>query len=98
MPFFLAAIGAVMLAAAVNGKHRELGDLWKAQFSGSGSFINVAILFFIVGAVGAIAQLKPLAIAFMSLILLVMFFGSAGTSESVNVITRIRQQVGGTTP
>ena len=85
-----------MVAAAINGRHKELGDLWKAQFAGGkGSFINVVILFFLIGAAGAITQLKPLAIAFMGLILLVMVLGSSGTTESTNALTRIRQQVGG---
>lgn len=95
MPFFLAAIGAVMVAAAINGRHKELGDLWKAQFSGKGSFLNVAILFFVIGAAGAVTQLKPLATAFMGLVILVMILGSSGTTESTNALSRIRQQVGG---
>lgn len=96
MPFFLAALGAVLIAAAINGRHRELGDLWQAQFSGPGSFVNVAVVFFLLGALGAISGLKPLATAFMGLLLLVMFFGSAGTEESINVISRLRAQLGGT--
>lgn len=97
MPFFLVALGLVMIAAAINGRHKELGDLWQEEFTGTQSFLNVALVFFLLGAVGAISNLKPLATAFMGLILLTMFLRGAGTEESINVISRIRAQLlGGT--
>lgn len=97
MPFFLVAIGLVLAASAINGKHRELGQLWAREFTGQGSFLAVALVLFLLGALGAITGLRPIAVAFMSLVLVVMFLSRAGTSESVNFISRIRQQLSGTT-
>lgn len=95
MPFFLVAVGIVLVAAAANNRHRELGELWASEFTGPGSFVNVVIVFFLLGAVGAISGLRPLAVAFMALVLLVMFISNAGTTESVNFISRLRAQLGG---
>lgn len=95
MPFFLVALGLVLAASAINGKHRELGILWAQEFTGQGSFLNVALVLFLLGALGAITGLRPVAVAFMSLVLVVMFLTHAGTSESVNFISRIRQQLSG---
>lgn len=95
MPFFLVAVGLVLAASAINGRHRELGQLWASEFSGQGSFLNVALVLFLFGALGAITGLRPIAIGFMTLVLVVMFLSNAGTSESVNVISKIRQQLSG---
>jgi hypothetical protein len=99
MPFFLIAVGLVMIAAAINDKQVELGELWKEQFTGPQSFLSIALVFFLLGALGAVTNLRPLAVAFMGLILLVMFLSNAGTSESINFISRLRaQMLGGSTP
>jgi len=95
MPFFLLAVGLTMLAAVINGKSKELGDLIQSIFSGPGSFINIAIVLLLLGAAGAITGLKPLATAFMGLVLLVLFLGNAGTTTSVNILTTLRKDVGG---
>lgn len=95
MPFFLVFVGVLLVAAAVNNRHRELGDLWVSEFTGQGSFVNVVIVFFLLGALGAISGLRPLAVAFMGLVLLVMFLTHAGTTESVNFISKLRTQLTG---
>lgn len=99
MPFFLIAIGIVLSMAAVTGRQRELGDLWLSQLRGPGSFLNVALVLLLIGAVGAISQLKPLATAFMALVLLVLVLSNSGTTESVSLIGKARSQIlGGSTP
>jgi len=95
MPFFLIAVGLLLVASAINNKAHELGDLWKDQFTGQGSFANVVVVLFLLGALGAVTNMRPLAVAFMGLFLLVFFLGNAGTSQSVSFVSKLRQQLTG---
>lgn len=98
MPFFLMAIGVVLLMAAINGRHKELGDLWLSQLRGPGSFLNLLFILLLLGAVGSIRALQPIAIAFMSLIILVVVLTNSGTVDSLSLIGRARAQLlGGST-
>lgn len=92
MPFFLIAIGSVLAASAINGKHKELGDLWKAEIV---PFGNIALVLFLLGALGAITGLRPIAIGLMTLVLVVFFLRNAGSTDSLNFISRIRQELSG---
>lgn len=99
MPFALLLIGLVMVMAALNNRQKELGDLWASELSGDGSFLNVLFVMFILGAAGAITGLKPLAVAFMGLVLLVMVLSNSGASDSLSIVADLRKQLlGGGTP
>lgn len=93
MPFFLIGIGLLLLMAGINGRHKELGDLWLSQMQGKGSFLNLAFVILLLGAFGAITGLRPLAVAFMSLILLVLVLSNSGTTETASLIGRFRAQL-----
>ena len=93
MPFFLIALGAVLVAAAINGRHKELGDLWLSEISGQGSFLNIVVVLLILGALGAITGLRGLAIGFMTLVLVVLFLSNAGTVPTINIISKLRAQL-----
>lgn len=98
MPFALILIGLAMVMSAVNNRQVELGNLWLSQLHGPGSFLNVLALLLLIGAAGAITQLRPLAVAFMGLVLLVMVLSNSGTVESATLLGKIRNQLLGNSP
>lgn len=98
MPFALILIGLAMVMAAVNNRHKELGTLWLSQLQGQGSFLNVLALLLLLGAAGAITGLRPLATAFMGLVLLVMVLSTSRSAESMSILGELKKQLLGTAP
>lgn len=92
MPIVFLIVGLMLLAAAVNNKQRELGELWSTQFSGPGSFTAWALAFLLLAAIGTIDVLKPMSRALMGLLLLVMILVN---SRDVDLITLIQAQIMG---
>lgn len=93
MPFLLLLLGIVMLMAAINGRHKELGDLWLSQVQGPNNFLNILFVLLLLAGMGSISALRPLAIAFMGLLLLVLVLTNSGTEQSVSLIGRARAQL-----
>lgn len=78
MPFAIIIIGAVLLVAGVRGTHKDLWTLVKGDFTGNSNFINWVAAIAVIGALGYIPKLKPLSIAFMTLLLLVLVISHGG--------------------
>ena len=90
MPLVILIIGVVFLIAAVRGTNKELGDLFKAQFVGPGSFTSWALAFLSLALLGTIPQLRPLARVLMGLLLLVIIIVQ---SREANLLTLLQAQL-----
>lgn len=73
MPIVLLIVGAVFLISAIRGTHKELGTLALSQFSGAQSFMPIMFAVILIGMIGTIEALKPLARAFLVLFLITLF-------------------------
>lgn len=90
MPIAILLVGAVFLIAAIRDKQTELGDLLKEQFTGAGSFTQWLFALLLIGLLGSVQQLRPLARAFLILVIIVMILVN---SRSVNLLTQIQTQL-----
>jgi hypothetical protein len=70
MAFVLLIIGITLLVAGVQDTQSDLFALLKKDFS---AFLMWFIAIFLIGALGYIPKLKPLSVAFMGLVILVLF-------------------------
>lgn len=81
MPIFFLAVGILLIIVAINDKMPELGGLIKEDFQPSGgapSFTAWIIAIFVIGAVGYVKSLKPVANSFLVLIVIVMLLSNKG--------------------
>lgn len=78
MPYALLLIGAVMLVAGVRNTYGDLWTLIKGDFTQQGGFINWVAAIAVVGGLGYIPRLRPLSVAFMTLLLLVLVISHNG--------------------
>ncbi len=78
MPYVLLLLGIPMFVSVVRGTEKELGRLVEGDFTGSGSFLFWVAAIAVVGGAGYIKPLRPLSIAFMSLLLFVLFIKNKG--------------------
>lgn len=78
MPYALLIIGAVMFVAGVRGTNEELWALVKGDFTGDKSFLPWIAAIAVVGGLGYVKSLKPLSVAFMWLLLLVLLLSNRG--------------------
>ena len=65
--------GVILLVAAVRNKQVDLFNLVKGDFSGSNNFVEWIVALMLVGALGYVPKLRPLSIALLALILVVIF-------------------------
>lgn len=77
MPLALVIAGVLLLVSAVRGTQVELVQLVKGDLigtgKGEGNFLQWMLALVLVGAIGYIPRLKPLSVALLALILLVIF-------------------------
>lgn len=78
MPFVLLVMGAILFVAGVRGTNGDLWTLVKGDFTGQKSFLIWIAAIAVVGGIGYIPKLKPLSIAFMTLLLIVLFLSNKG--------------------
>ena len=84
MPIAFIAIGALFLIAAVRGTVADKGNqqglisLLKGDFTGSNNFLLWLAAVWLIGAVGYIPGLKPIANAFLVLFVVVLFLSHDG--------------------
>lgn len=78
MPYILLLFGAVMLVAGVRDKHVELWNLIRNDFTQPGGFLTWVAAIAVVGGMGYIPKLKPLSVAFMTLLLIVLVLSNGG--------------------
>ena len=83
MAFALIIIGAVMLIAAARGTTDGPTGLWGLllnDFSGANNFIFWMVAILIIGAVGYVPKLKPVSVALLGLVVLVLFLAKGNPS------------------
>lgn len=79
MPIFFMIVGVLLIIVGVNDKMRELGALVKEDFSPSGgqaSFASWLVAIFVIGSLGYIKSMKPVANAFLVLVVTVMILAN----------------------
>lgn len=78
MPYVLLALGAILFVAGVRGTNKTLWTLVKGDFTGNNSFLVWVAAIAVVGGAGYVPKLKPLSVAFMTLLLIVLFLSNKG--------------------
>jgi len=81
MPILFLIVGILLIIVGINDKMSEFVALLKEDFKpsdGSPSFIVWILAIFVAGAIGYIKDLKPVANAFLVLIILGMLLSNKG--------------------
>lgn len=78
MPYALILFGAVLLVAGIRNTYKDLWALVKNDFTAQNGFLTWVAVIAVVGGIGYIPRLKPLSIAFMTLLLLVLLISHQG--------------------
>lgn len=78
MPYVLLLFGAVLFVSGIRGTNKDLWALVKGDFTGNKSFLLWIAAIAIVGGAGYIKPLKGLSVAFMTLLLIVLFLSNKG--------------------
>lgn len=73
MPFALVIIGVVLLVSAVMGTTGTLFTLIRGDFTGPSNFIYWFTAILIIGAIGYIPDFKKFSVAFLALVIIVLF-------------------------
>lgn len=81
MPIFFLIVGALLIIVSINDKLRELGDLVRDDFTssaGAPSFSVWLLAIFVAGSIGYVKELRPVANAFLVLIVVGMLLSNKG--------------------
>ena len=84
MPFALLIIGAVFLVSAVKGTTDGPAGLYAllvGDFTGQGNFVYWVAAILIIGALGYIPKAKPVSVALLGLVLVVLFLAKGDPSK-----------------
>jgi len=81
MSFALLIIGAFLLIAAIRGTQDQLFSLLKGDFTGANNFVYWFLAILAIGAVGYIPRLKPLSVALLALVIVVLFLKKGSGSN-----------------
>ena len=80
MPLVLIIVGIFLIASAIRGNTGDLFALLKGDFTGPGNFAYWLLAMLILGAVGSVEKLKPMASALMGLVVLVLILKRGDSS------------------
>lgn len=78
MPFVLLIVGVVLVVAGFRGELSNLWALLRGDFTGQGNYIFWALSILVIGSVGYIERLRPIANAFLTLVIIVLFLSNRG--------------------
>ncbi|MDE2019753.1 MAG: hypothetical protein KGJ13_05415 [Patescibacteria group bacterium] len=78
MPYALILAGAILVVSGVRNTQGQLWSLVQNDFTGNNGFIVWVAAIAIVGGMGYIPKLRPLSIAFMTLLLIVLVISNQG--------------------
>jgi hypothetical protein len=89
MPFALLIIGGVMLVSAARGTTTQTANggpglfpLLQSDFTGSNNFVFWFLSIIAIGAVGYIPKLKPLSVAFLTLVVIALFLSKGNPNAA----------------
>lgn len=94
MPLALLAIGIVLLVTAIRGTTGDLAKLLQKDFTGPGNFLLWILALGMVGAVGYVKDLRPIANAFLVLLLIVFLL--AANKGGKDFVSSLVSQIKGT--
>lgn len=89
-PVILLIVGGIFMVAAIREKHKELGELLIDQMNGAQSFVRWIFAFLLLGLLGLIKPVKPLAQAMMFFVLLVM---ALTNSKRGDLVSKAQSQI-----
>jgi hypothetical protein len=102
MPLALLFAGIVFLIAGTRGKTcngdycaKVLLDTIKSDFTGPNNFFIWGIALFMIGAIGYYKPLKPVSNAFLTLVIIALFFANKGFFKKFMADISSTQQTGG---
>lgn len=78
MPYALLVMGAVLLVAGIRNTYGQLWSLVEGDFTQQGGFLAWVAAIGVIGALGYVPKLKPLSIALLTLILIVLVISHNG--------------------
>lgn len=91
-------IGAVFLIASVRGTHQDLFALLKNDFTGPNNFTIWLGALFALGAIGYYRPLRPVATAFLTLVIIAMVLANKSAGAGGNgFFAQLQSQLEGTT-
>lgn len=97
MPYVLLLGGGAMFVSGVRNTEGDLWTLIRNDFTGSRSFLVWIAAIAIVGGAGYIKPLKGLSVAFMTLLLIVLFLSNKGIVAQFAAFGK-KQNSGGNIP
>lgn len=98
MPLFILIVAVILIAAGVNNKLSELTALLKDDFSsdsGAVPFQIWIVAIFVTGALGYIKELKPVANAFLILVVIGLILAQQKSDGSGGFFEKFMQAVKG---
>ncbi len=81
MPFALIIIGLALLVSGVRNTQDDLYTLIEGDFTGEKNFIYWTISILVIGSIGYIRPLRPVANSFLVLVVIVLFVSKGGFFE-----------------
>ncbi len=78
MSFVLVIIGLFMLITGARGTHGELGALLKEDFVGPNNYFKWVVAMLIVGSLGYIKPIRPIANGILAIVILALFLSNKG--------------------
>lgn len=98
MPFALLFVGALLIAAGVNGKSSDLFQLVKGDIESSNGrtgYLYWMVSILVIGALGYIEELKPFSRAFMALVVVVLILKEGNPQNpGGGFFQQLQQQLG----
>lgn len=98
MPLFILVVAVILIAAGINNKLSELTALLKSDFtsdSGAVPFQIWIVAIFVTGSLGYIRELKPVANAFLVLVVLGLILAQQGKNGSGGFFEKFMQAMKG---
>jgi len=95
MPFALIFLGLILMIAAIRGKHKDLFDLLKLDFTGSDNFFVWVLAIILLVAAGNVEQLKPITNGFLILIILVIILSNGKKGLFEKFMQQLKEGTGG---
>lgn len=93
MPIFFLIVGVLLIVVGINDKMSELGSLIKEDFQPSGNhapFQVWIIALFVAGSLGYIRSFRPVANAFIVLILVSLMLSNRGFFDRFTTALKVK--------
>lgn len=82
MPVFMIFVGLILLVAAIRGTQKDLFEVLRDDFTGSGNYFVWVVAVGVIVAFGYIEKLRPISNAFLTLVVVVIFLANKGLIPS----------------